>query len=184
MCYLVRLCLAAVILAISACASVPMAPEQFNMAAKSFTPPPPDRAHVYVYRHESIGAAVKMDLRLDGYPAGTTVAKTFTLLPVRPGYHMLIAESENNSELQIYAQGGQMIFVWQEVKMGLLYARTKLQLVSPQEGYAGVSECNLIAFPPPPLPPALPPQPPMPMPAPTPMPGPAPTAIPPATPSS
>jgi tetratricopeptide (TPR) repeat protein len=92
-----------------------------------------------------------MDLFVDGLSAGTTVAKTFTLVPVRPGSHKLVSKAENDSELPILAQAGQNIFVWQEVKMGLLYARNKLQLVSPQQGESGVLECNLIAASPPPL---------------------------------
>jgi hypothetical protein len=158
---LIRVCLATSLLTISACASVPMAPPEYDFAAKTFRPPPLDRAHVYVYRNESIGAAIKMDLHLDGYPAGTTVAKSFTLLPVRPGYHSLVSESENKSELPFYARPGETLFVWQEVKMGLLYARTKLQLVSSEERRAGVAECNLIAAPPPSLPPPPPPPPPV-----------------------
>lgn len=65
---------------------------------------------------------------------------------------MLAGEAENTFELAIYAHAGETIFVWQEVKMGLLYARNKLQLVSAAEGKAGVRECGLIDF----LPPALP----------------------------
>jgi hypothetical protein len=135
-----------------------MAPAQYDQAAKSFAPPSPDRAHVYIYRNESMGAAVKMDLKLDGAPVGTTVAKSFALLPVRPGQHQLASEAENTSELPFVARPGEVISVWQEVKMGFLYARNKLQIVSPNVGRAGVSECNLIAYPPPPLP-LLPPPP-------------------------
>jgi hypothetical protein len=116
---------------------------------------------VYVYRNESFGGAVKMDLFVDGFPAGATVAKAFTLVPVRPGPHKLVSKAENDSELLLLAQPGQNIFVWQEVKMGLLYARNKLQLVPPQQGQAGVLECNLIAAPPPQLPPLPPTAPPV-----------------------
>jgi hypothetical protein len=138
-----------------------MAPEHLNLAAKSFTPPPPNLAHIYVYRNESIGAAVKMELKLNGFPAGKTVAKTFTLLPVLPGQHMLTSEAENTSMLPIQAMPGEVVFVWQEVKMGFLYARTALQRVSPAVGRAGVLECNLILSPalPPPPPPQVPPTP-------------------------
>jgi hypothetical protein len=173
-----RLFLVAVAFGISACASVPMAPADFDKAAKAFAPPPRDRAHVYVYRNESIGAAVKMDLKLDGQPAGTLVAKTFTLLPVRPGQHKLTSDAENTSELVLAARPGEITFVWQEVKMGVFFARNKLQLVTPQEGAAGVRECNLIGAPPPPLPqPVF-------MPAPQPYPSPAPVPAPPLVPSS
>jgi hypothetical protein len=174
-----RLFVVAVAFGISACASVPMAPAQFDISAKAFTPPPPDRAHVYVYRNESMGAGVKMDLMLDGQQAGTTVAKTFALLPVRPGQHKLTSEAENTSELILAARPGEILFVWQEVKMGVLYARNKLQLVAPQVGTQGVLECNLIGAPPPPLappvfaPPPQPPPPPAPVPVPPPPPPPA-----------
>ncbi len=157
---MLRAVLAAAILNVSACASVPMAPDNWDSTAKAFAPPPPDRAHVYVYRNESFGGAVKMDLFMDGLPAGTTVSKTFALVPVRPGPHKFVSKAENDSELPLIAQPGQNIFIWQEVKMGFLYARNKLQLVSPQQGQAGVLECKLIAAPPPQLPPLLPAAPP------------------------
>jgi hypothetical protein len=147
-----RLCFLVAALGLSACASVPMAPEGQNAYAKTFAPPPPDRAHIYVYRNEGFGAAVKMDLKLDGMPAGATVAKTFTLLPVRPGIHKLTSEAENTSELLLNTGPGQVFFVWQEVKMGVLYARNKLQQVGPDVGMRGVAECGLIAYPPPPMP--------------------------------
>ena len=152
---LARLFVIAVAFGISACASVPMAPAQFDMGAKTFAPPPPDRAHIYVYRNESMGGAVKMELKLDGQPAGIMVAKTFALLPVRPGQHKLTSEAENTAELILAARPGEIIFVWLEVKMGILYARNKLQLVEPQVGAKGVLECNLIGAPPPPLPPPV-----------------------------
>jgi hypothetical protein len=36
-------------------------------------------------------------------------------------------------------------YVWQEVKMGVMYARNKLTLVDEATGKAGVNECSLIA---------------------------------------
>jgi len=127
--------------ALSACASVPLAPPAYDQAAKNFVPPPPDRAHMYVYRNESFGSAIKMDLQLNGVPVGTTVSKTFTLLPVpvRPGFqYTLTSTAENTSELQLFPRPGEIIFVWQEVKMGFLIARSRLQIVHPSEGMAGV----------------------------------------------
>ena len=153
----------------SACASVPMATKDLDAAAKRFAPPPPDRAHIYVFRNESFGAAVKMDLTIDHAPAGVTVAQSFTLLPVRPGRHLLQGEAENSSDLQIVALPGVNYFVWQEVKMGVLFARNQLHLVAPSQGQAGVRECDLIAAPPPPLPPLpVAPRPPAPVPVPVP----------------
>ncbi|WP_168196438.1 hypothetical protein [Bdellovibrio sp. NC01] len=35
-------------------------------------------------------------------------------------------------------------YVWQEVKMGILWARTKLHKVDEAEGQAGVRQCSLV----------------------------------------
>ncbi len=153
---------AALVALLSACASVPMAPPEQDVAAKEFRAPPADRAHVYVYRNEVIGAAVRQDVLVDGLAVGQTASKVFFLLPVAPGQHTLTSKSENTFELPIATQGGQTYFVWQEVKMGLLYARTKLHLVDEATGKAGVMECKLgqpAALPPvAPAPPAAVPQ--------------------------
>ena len=110
---------------------------------------------------------VKMDLRLDDRPAGTTVAKAFALLPVLPGHHILVSKAENTFELPIFVGGGEIVFVWQEVRMGFVYARSQLQIVSPAKGRAGVRRCELIDFPPPPIVvPSIPPAVRSPMPAP------------------
>lgn len=134
---------AALAAVVSACASVPMATPELDLAAKEFRAPAPGQANVYVYRNEAIGAAVRQDLLLDGVPVGQTAAKTFFLLPVSPGPHKLTSKSENTSELPLTAEAGRSYFVWQEVKMGILMARTKLQLVNEEEGKKGVLECKL-----------------------------------------
>lgn len=38
---------------------------------------------------------------------------------------------------------GTLYYVWQEVKMGLMYARTKLHLMSAEDGKKGVLETQL-----------------------------------------
>lgn len=128
---------------VSGCASVPMASSERDAQSKSFLVNP-DKANLYVYRNESFGAAIKMDLDVDGKPIGQTVAKSYFALEVAPGKHTLISKAENDSVLEVNAEAGKNYFVWQEVKMGLLYARNKLQLVDDATGKQGVGECKLI----------------------------------------
>jgi hypothetical protein len=141
-----RLAAAVPLLALLAagCASVPMAPPERDLEVKRFEVKP-GKANVYVFRDESIGAAVKMPVALDGKIIGTNVAKTFLFAEVEPGPHKLSSHAENTFDLDLAAAAGQNLFVWQEVKMGVLYARTKLQVVDEQRGRAGVSECKLAA---------------------------------------
>lgn len=128
---------------LTGCASVPMASIELDTQAKTFATKA-DKANIYVYRNESIGAAVKMDIAMDGKTIGQTAAKTYIALQVPPGNHTLLSKAENDFMLELSTDPGKNYFVWQEVKMGLLYARTKLQLVDETTGRNGVSECKLI----------------------------------------
>jgi hypothetical protein len=128
---------------ISGCASVPMASDQKDAEAKAFRVQP-GKSNIYVYRNESMGGAVKMEVDVDGKQAGTTAAKTYLVVSVNPGQHTLVSHAEGNNSLVVDTQSGKNHFVWQEVKMGVLYAGSKLQLVDEQTGKAGVGECKLI----------------------------------------
>lgn len=131
-----------VVLAISGCASVPMGDPKQDAALKAFNVAK-DKAGIYVYRNESMGAAVKMDVSVDGQPIGQTAAKTYFYKEVTPGKHTISSTAENTDTLEVDAKPGTLTFIWQEVKMGLLYARNKLHLVSEEEGKKGVQETTL-----------------------------------------
>ncbi len=133
--------LAAVVLA-SGCASVQMASEQQDTAAKSYAVKP-GTANIYVFRNEQMGAAIKMPVALNGKLVGDTAAKTYLLLQVPPGSHAIVSKTENDATLTVNAQAGRNYFVWQEVKMGMMTARSLLHLVDEPTGRAGVAECKL-----------------------------------------
>jgi hypothetical protein len=133
-------------LVLSACASVPKGNPQQDAALKTFTVPT-QKASLYVYRNEAMGAGVKMPVTLDGKSLGSTAAKTYLYAEVEPGQHKLTSEAENTSELTVDTVAGKAYYVWQEVKMGFLYARNKLQLVDEKTGQEGVKESELAVMP-------------------------------------
>jgi len=133
--------LAAVVLA-SGCASVQMASEQQDSAAKSYAVKP-GTANIYVYRNEQMGAAIKMPVALNGKLVGDTAAKTYLLLQVTPGSHTIVSKTENDATVTVNAQAGRNYFVWQEVKMGMMQARSLLHIMDESTGKAGVAECKL-----------------------------------------
>ena len=134
---------AAALAALAACASVPKAPPERDLAAKQFAAPMPGQAALYVYRNESFGAAAKMGLILDGAYLGDTAANTFHWVTVAPGKHTLVGKAENDAVLEFEANPGQNVFVWQEVKMGVWSPRNRLELVDEARGKAAVAECSL-----------------------------------------
>ncbi|ABK36157.1 DUF2846 domain-containing protein [Aeromonas hydrophila] len=128
---------------LSGCASVPMAEATADAQAKQFVAPK-DAANLYIYRNETFGAAVKMPLLVDGMAVGDTVAHTYILKQVTPGSHTITSKSENDATLTLSTEAGKNYYVWQEVKMGLLMARSKLSQVSEEEGKQGVMESKLV----------------------------------------
>lgn len=124
------------------CASVPMGDAKKDSSLKAFTAKP-DTAGVYIYRNENFGGAIRMDVEIDGKPIGQTAAKTFLYKEVAPGKHTVTSKSENSDSIEIDAVGGKLYYIWQEVKMGFLYARTRLQLMGEEEGRKGVLETQL-----------------------------------------
>lgn len=131
-------------LLMAGCASVPMASSDQDARAKTFAVAP-GKANIYVYRNEMMGAAIKMPVILDGQVVGETSAKSYFALEVAPGRHTLASQSASNSVVDVVAQAGKNYFVWQEVKMGMLSAGSKLQLVDDATGRAAVADCSLIA---------------------------------------
>jgi PBP1b-binding outer membrane lipoprotein LpoB len=125
------------------CASVQMASPEQDTAAKSFAVKP-GKANIYVYRNETFGAALKMPIVLDGKAVGDTASKTYLVVEVAPGAHTVISKTENDSSVNVNAVAGRNYFLWQEVKMGLMTARSDLKEVDEATGKAGVAECKLI----------------------------------------
>lgn len=130
------------------CASVPKAPAELDLAAKEFRTTP-GKANLYVFRDEGLGSAVKMPVLLDGRLLGDTAAKTFLLTAVEPGAHTLLSKTENDAVLDFTAEPGKNVYVWQEVKMGVWSARSKLHLVDEASARARVNACELAVTQPP-----------------------------------
>jgi PBP1b-binding outer membrane lipoprotein LpoB len=106
----------------------------------------PGKSNLYIYRNEMLGAAASPEVWLDGKLVGETNAKTYFVLPVTAGKHSLVSKSatEANSALDIMVQSGKNAYVWQEIKVGMLTARSKLQEVDEKTGKEGVQECELL----------------------------------------
>jgi hypothetical protein len=124
------------------CASVPQGDPQQDAAAKRFIVAP-DKAAVYVYRNETMGAAIAMDVALDGSVIGTTGAHTYLYKEVTPGKHTVMSQGQDKVDFD--AAPGTLTFVWQEVKMGMMAAGSKLHIVDAAEGKKGVADSSLAA---------------------------------------
>jgi hypothetical protein len=126
----------------SGCASINKAPANMDADAKKFTKNPAT-SQVYVYRNETMGAALSMPVTVDGKLAGTTGPHSFFKFELPEGHHTITSQGKE-SALEIDTKKNEIYYVWQEVKMGAMSGGSKLQIVDEKKGQAGVKECTLI----------------------------------------
>ena len=124
------------------CASVNKAPAAVDAESKQFKANA-SVAQVYVYRNETLGAALSMPVAVDGKVAGSTGPHSFFKFNLPAGSHTITSQGDE-SKLTLNTEPGKLYFVWQEVKMGMLSGSSKLQLVPEDQGKKGVAECSQI----------------------------------------
>jgi hypothetical protein len=81
------------------CASVPLAPKEADVAAKTFEPPP-GQANLYIYRNERFGAAARLSIALDGSMLGDTAAMTYLYTPIAPGRQQMPEKTGRDGVLE------------------------------------------------------------------------------------
>lgn len=128
---------------LAGCASVPMASDAADEAAKKFAVRP-GFANIYVYRNQSFGASVAMTVAIDGVVVGRTAADTYVVVEVRPGTHTVSSIAEDETSLRLAAGSGQNYFVHQQPKMGWFRARSELRLVDEAEAKDDLNECKRV----------------------------------------
>ena len=101
--------------------------------AKSLSPVP-GKAIVYIIRPTAYGFLVKMKLYCDTVFLGSTMAERYVYTIVDPGKYNFISKSENKFNFELTVEPGKIYYLKQQVKMGMLYASTKLKLLSEEEG--------------------------------------------------
>ncbi|UTW03616.1 DUF2846 domain-containing protein [Amphritea atlantica] len=143
LCLRIPVILALIALLVTGCASVPMEALVKDTESKQFVPAP-DKASLYIYRNEVLGAAIPMSVFINGKNLGQTASKTYFHLSLIPGQYDIDSIAENNCSLSLSVEPNQNYFVWQEIKMGMWMARCALHEVGQQEGREGVTESKLI----------------------------------------
>jgi hypothetical protein len=129
-------------LLLTGCATVPLATIDADSQAKTFATKP-DKSTIYVYRNERFGGVAHMGISLDGRMAGQSAPRTYFVWVVDPGLHEITSHSENIETLKISTEAGTAYYVWQEAKVGVWGARSRLHLVDQETGQRAIAECRL-----------------------------------------
>lgn len=126
------------------CAQVPRASMTEEAKAKQFVPQA-ETASLYIFRDEVIGSAITMPVNLNNQNIGHTGPKSFFYLNVAPGRYTIESVAETTTSFSIDVEAAKNYFVWQEMKMGLMSARSQLSLTDEARGRQGVQGSKMIA---------------------------------------
>lgn len=131
-------------LALVGCAQVPRGSQAEDANAKQFTPQA-DTASLYIYREEFFGAALTMNVKVNGQLIGHTGPQSYFHLNVAPGKYKIESVTDLSDSLDVDVAAGKNYFVWQEVKMSVLLTNSKLTRTDEAAGRKGVMGSKLIA---------------------------------------
>ncbi|MBT2370915.1 DUF2846 domain-containing protein [Pseudomonas fluorescens] len=145
-------CKAAVVLSMATlvgCASAPSV-EKMQADVANYSLPKAavaDKGLVYVVRPSNAGMMVRFNVFLDDKEAdsemGYNRGNQYIYFYMTPGQHVISSKAENWADMTITAKAGEVIYLKQEVEVGVVMARNSLKVLSDVEGRYLVKDASL-----------------------------------------
>ncbi len=131
------------------CATLP-SPEKMATAISGYTLPKQsesESALIYVVRPSGLGGLVRFNVFLDdkedNSEMGYTRQSQYIYFYVNPGKHTLFSKAENWAEVTVDAKANEIIFIKQNVSMGIIMARNSLEQIQDTEGKFHVKNTSI-----------------------------------------
>ncbi len=131
------------------CASAPSMEKMQAEVAQYSLPKPAvaDKGLVYVVRPSNVGMMVRFNVFLDDKEAdsemGYNRGNQYIYFYVTPGQHVISSKAENWSDMPVTVKAGEVIYLKQEVEVGMIMARNSLKVLSDVEGRYLVKDAGL-----------------------------------------
>jgi len=114
-----------------------------EIAGKNMTPIG-EKATVYVIRNSIVGSLIRMVVECNGMKIGSTKAKQYLYTLLDPGAYTFVSTTpENKASLDITLEAGKTYYIKQKVKMGIVVARTGLELMNEADAKKALNDCKL-----------------------------------------
>ncbi len=94
----------------------------------------PNFSRFYVLRPTAFGSAIKIDIYDNIGHIGKTGPNSFLSWEREPGDITITGEAENDSNLLINSEAGEVYYVQQHIRMGIMGPRNWLEQLSEEEG--------------------------------------------------
>ncbi|MBK5415321.1 DUF2846 domain-containing protein [Pseudomonas sp. TH31] len=109
--------------------------------------PVADKGLVYVVRPSNAGMMVRFNVFLDDQEAdsemGYNRGNQYIYFYVTPGPHVISSKAENWAKVTVTAKAGEVIYLKQEVEVGVVMARNSLKVLNDVEGRYLVKDAAL-----------------------------------------
>lgn len=131
------------------CASAPSMENMHAEVAQYSLPKPAvsDKGLVYVVRPSNVGMMVRFNVFLDDKEAdsemGYNRGNQYIYFYVNPGQHVISSKAENWADMPVVVKAGEVIYLKQEVEVGVMMARNSLKVLSDVEGRYLVKDAAL-----------------------------------------
>jgi hypothetical protein len=133
------------LLAVAACANVPLAAPQQDSEAKRFEQPARDNGALYVYRSGLMGFARPIDVSIAGGASAELASNTYLRLEGLPGPLDLACKvGDKQGGEQIVIERGRTRYVEVSMKVGLALPGCALAEVPPDQGQAAVRNARRV----------------------------------------
>jgi hypothetical protein len=136
----------ALLLALTACANVPLAAPQEDVEAKRFEQPGGDNGALYVYRSGLMGFVRPIDISIAGGASAELASNTYLRLEGPPGPVDLACKvGDKQGGQQIVIEPGRTRYVEVSMKVGLALPGCAVAEVPPDQGQAAVRNARRVS---------------------------------------
>jgi hypothetical protein len=132
------------VILMTGCSAVQKATAEADAHAKTLSTLS-DKALVYIVRPSPFGLAIRFNVMCDGTYIGATGGQRFIYTYQTPGMHEFTSKAENTAKLSIDLAAGQVYYIEQIPKLGIIMARNSLNLLDEATGKEKLSACTLSA---------------------------------------
>jgi hypothetical protein len=120
-----------------------LASRDADIEAKKFLPVP-DKAVLYIYRHQFIGSAWQIPITVNGELIGNTGGFTFFRKTLSPGVYIVESWAEYPTQITLNLEAGNIYYVRHKTRSGMSKIRAELHLVDEATGREGVNQGKLL----------------------------------------
>lgn len=126
------------------CAAVDMESKEHDEEQKQFLKPVPGFAKIYLFRSGMVSQRSKTNVFLDVSEIAALAPNTYLAISLRPGRHLLLAQTLDSAELTLNVEDGKTYFIHLNLEMFFWKNIEHLRLTDELDARAKIEKTSLV----------------------------------------